>query len=331
MKLLSEADVHGLMDPDAAIRSARDAYTALSTGGAEVPLRIEIHRPDVGGVILVMPGLVHGRVFGLKLIANREEEVRGLLTTSMVLLFDAESLAPLGLISSDYLTDLRTAAGLAAATDVLARPDATTLALYGAGKLAEPCVRLIARIRRLERVILVGRSPTRVAKLAERLAAEPLEGQPRIETGLDPDAAAGAADIVSAVTSSPTPVFDGRRLRAGTHVNLGGAFRPTEREADDEVAGRALFYVDSLKDCLERAGDVRLPLESGVLVRGRLRGEIGALFAGRIPGRGDSAEITVFKSLGTAVQDLMLGDELLRHPSAASLPSFNYLGTAVGA
>ncbi|MCO5092146.1 ornithine cyclodeaminase family protein [Bosea sp. (in: a-proteobacteria)] len=327
MKLLSEADVYALANPDEAIRASRVAFEALSSGQADMPIRAEIHRPDVGGVILVMPGLIRDRVFGLKIIANRRREgAEGLATTSMILLFEADSLAPLGLVSSDYFTDFRTAAGLAAATDELARPDARVLAVYGSGKLSEPSVRLIARVRSLERVILVGRTPSRVAALAERLRRDPLPGNPRIDIDIGPDDAAEKADIVTAVTSAVAPVFDGRRIRPGTHINAGGAFQPTTREVDDHVAGRACCYVDSMASCLERAGDIRIPLDSGVLDRRRLRGEIGACLAGRIPGRQSRDEITMFKSLGTAVQDLILCEDLLHKVGSAHGMTFDHLG-----
>jgi len=327
MRLLSEADVRRLLDPDRAIRESVEAFRALSEGKVEVPLRAEIHRPDVGGVILVMPGLIRDSAFGLKIIANRTDAATGAFeTTSMVLLFDATTLQPLGLLSSDYFTDYRTAAGLAAATDALARPDARVMAVYGAGKLAEPSIRLIARVRPLDRLLIVGRTPARVQALMAALRADPPPGVGAIEDGVGADEAAAAADIVTTVTTAETAVFDGRRLRAGTHVNLGGAFKRANREIDDAVAARAVYYVDSLTSCLERSGDVCLALESGALSRDRLRGEIGQLFAGTIPGRQSADEITVFKSLGNAAQDLALGAALLRRADGAGL-TFDHLGS----
>lgn len=329
MKLLSEVEVARLLDADASIASSAEAYVAISEGFAKVPNRTEILTPEVSGIMMVMPGLVHERVFGLKIIALREapEGASGQLSVSMVLLFDAVSLKPLGLISSDYFTDYRTAAGLAAATNVLARKDARVHAVYGAGRLAAPSINLIARIRAIEKVLVVGRSRDRLEKLVYSLQQDPALGS-CIIAAASADEAAASADVITTVTTSSEPVFDGRAMRPGTHVNLGGAFRPTTREIDDHVARQARFFVDVEAACLERSGDVVIPLNTGVLSRERLCGEIGAVIAGHSPGRVTDEEITVFKSLGTAAQDLLLGWELVRNAAHNGGHNFDHLGTA---
>jgi ornithine cyclodeaminase len=172
-------------------------------------------------------------------------------------------------------------------------------------------VQLLCRVRDFERVSLVGRRRERVESLAAKLREDEATSRLRIDIDVAPDDAAAAADVIATVTSATEPVFDGRKVRPGVHINIAGAFRPDWREIDDAVAGRAVFYLDSMHACLERAGDIRIPLESGVLSRDRIRGEIGSLFAGDIPGRTNPEEITVFKSLGNAVQDLHLAGKLL--------------------
>lgn len=312
MKLLSESEVFELVDPRAAIQATKEAFKLLSTGRARVPLRTEIPLAD-GGVFFVMPGLVAEKFLGFKLIANRPdpEEPSGLRTLSMIMVVDARSLVPIGLMSSDWFTDFRTAAGFAAATDELASPVSRTMAIFGAGKLAEPTVRLLLMVRRFERVVLVGRTPSRVEALAERLRTSDALAGVAVEVAADANDAAAAADVITTVTTATEPVFDGANVRPGTHVNVGGAYRPDWRETDDALAGRAVVYMDSAEACLSRAGDICIPLKSGVLTRDRIRGEIGELFAGSIPGRLDRSEITVFKSLGNAVQDLYLAGEML--------------------
>lgn len=312
MRLLSEADVAAIIDYDAAIASSAQAFVALSRNEVEIPPRTEIQGFEAEGVVMVMPGLVRERAFGLKLVANRKAPGRiAPLSVSMILLFDAVTLEPLGLVASDHFTDVRTAAGIAAATDALARPDARVHAVYGAGKLAGPSVRAVARVRPVETVRVVGRSPERLAALVEELRADETLAGCEIAAARDRDEAAATADIVTAVTSSDVPVFDGSVLRPGTHVNIGGAFKPTARELDDHVAARGVYFVDSADSCLSRAGDLVIPLASGVLDRERVRGEIGAVLAGRLAGRRSQEEITVFKSLGNAAQDLFLADRLL--------------------
>lgn len=309
MRLLSEADVRSMIDPEAAIASSAQAYVALAEGTAQIPPRTEILTPEVGGVIFFMPGIFQDRIFGLKLIALRDG-AEDQLSVSTVLLFDARTLQPLGLVASEFLTDYRTAAGIAAATRSLARPEARVHAVYGAGRLAGPSVQLVARVRPVERVLIVGRSAARRDRLIAELQADPALRHCRIEAA-EPDTAAAEADIVTTVTTSPAPVFDGSRLRPGTHVNLGGAFRPDTREVDDHVARRGRYFYDA-PVCLDRAGDLVLPLASGTLEPARLGGAIGAVLAGRAPGRRDATEITVFKSLGTAAQDLLLAADLLQ-------------------
>ena len=166
-------------------------------------------------------------------------------------------------------------------------------------------------MRPIDRLFIVGRARMRIESLAAEVAQGLGSRLRAIVTEASPEEAAAAADVIVTVTSSGVPVFDGRAVRSGTHVNLGGAFRPNTREVDDVLASRALFFVDALESCLARAGDLVLPMREGALARSAVRGEIGALLAGQIAGRQRPDEITVFKSLGSAVQDLVLGARLL--------------------
>ena len=302
MKLLTEGDLRRLLTPDMAIESSARAYVALYHGEILVPVRSEINRPDGRGVVFAMPGYLPGRVFGLKFIATRDAAA-----SAMVMLFDSESLMPLGLFSADHLTDVRTGAGIAAATRLLARQDAGCHVVFGAGRLSGPCARLVAHVRPIGRTVIVGRTPGRAEALAATLRAEGIAA----EAGSDP-AVVAEADIVTTVTNSAAPVFPGRLLRPGTHVNLGGAYRPDTREADDDLARVGRFWCDSLEACISRAGDLFQPLRSGVLDRARVVGEIGGAIAGALPGRVGAEEVTAFKSLGNAAQDLCLAEDVLR-------------------
>ncbi len=318
MRLLSEAALRAVLTPALAVESSARAFIALSSGEMVVPVRSEIQRPDGEGIVFAMPGFLSGHVFGLKLIATR-----GAASTAMVMLFDAQSLAPLGLLSADALTDWRTAGGIAAATRLLARPEAAVHVVIGAGRLAGPCAHAVAAVRSIARTIILGRDPARAEALAASLRAEGLAAEVTTDR-----AVVAQADIVTAVTNAEVPVFPGAALRPGTHVNLGGAFRPDLREADDALAARGLFWCDSLSACLSRAGDLVLPLASGVLDRARVMGEIGAALAGTLRGRGDAAEITVFKSLGNAAQDICLAADALALPGLVA-PHFDPKGDAI--
>lgn len=315
MKLLSEADLRRLLTPELAVESSARAFVALSRGEIVVPVRSEIARPDGRGVIFAMPGLLPGRVFGLKMIATHGEA-----SVAMVLLFDAETLVPLGLLSADHLTDWRTGGGIAAATRLLARADSRVHVVFGAGRLAGPCARLVAAVRPIARTVIVGRTPARAEALVAALRAEGVAA----EAATDP-AVVAEADVVTTVTNATAPVFPGAALRPGTHVNLGGAFRPETREGDDDLARRGLYWCDSQAACLARAGDLVMPLASGALDRARVLGEIGAALAGELRGRADGTEITVFKSLGNAAQDICLAEDALRIPGLDA-PSFDPRG-----
>jgi ornithine cyclodeaminase len=175
---------------------------------------------------------------------------------------------------------------------------------------------LISRVRPIERLILVSRTRSRVLDLADRLRREPALAGVTVDTKLSADAAAGEADIITTVTSSHEPVFDGRRVRPGTHINLAGAFRATMREIDDHAAHNALFYLDNAEACRARAGDIVMPLKNGVIEEAQIRGEIGEVIAGTLAGRTDDTQITAFKSLGTAAQDLITAERLFARGAA---------------
>jgi ornithine cyclodeaminase len=172
------------------------------------------------------------------------------------------------------------------------------------------------------RTIIVGRRQDRARALAEALRAEGVAA----EAASDP-AVVAEADIVTTVTTSATPVFPGAALRPGTHVNLGGAFRPDGRESDDSLARRGCRTRTGRAACLARAGDLVMPLASGALDPARVIGEIGAALAGELRGRTDAGEITVFKSLGNAAQDICLAEDALALPGLAA-PEFDPCGEA---
>lgn len=313
MKLLSEAEVERLITPELAIESAAQAYAALSAGNAQVPQRMEIYRKNPTGRSLIMPGFVGGRVFGVKVggyVLDGGDTGRR-LSTGMILIWDARTLTPRGLLVSDRLNEHRTAAGMAAATRLLARPQCHTHTLFGAGKLSFTAALYIAQVRPHARLLLVGRTPSRVEALAEKVRAAPALAGITVETGYSPDDAVAEADIITAVTTSSAPLFDGARLRPGTHINLGGANEKTKREIDDTAARRAVFFLDTDGGCRTGSGDVAIPLATGVIGEDHIRGEIGAVILGRISGRRSDDEITVFKSMGVAAQDLCLGAALL--------------------
>ena len=312
MILLSEKVVDTLVTVDMAIETAVEAYSAFSDRSANIPLRAEVHRKNPTGIMLAMPGLV-GDTIGIKVnssvVVGDDPDNRN--TTAMLLIWDARTLRPRGLISGNQLNDQRTAAGFAAATRALARPDSHTHVIFGAGKLGFVTALYIAAVLPLDRIILCNRTASRAEALAARLRDDRRFAGIDIRTDIPSGDAVAQADVITTVTRSDTPVFDGRLVLEGTHINLGGANKPHQREMDDNVASRAAFWLDSEEGCRARAGDVIIPLAGNVITPSQVKGEIGLTLLGKLVGRTSPSQITVFKSLGIATQDLVLAARIL--------------------
>jgi len=277
-----------------AIESVEQGFVALSAGRARVPLR---SRTDLGAgaVGLTMPAALGGSPYSVvKLVAVVPANPgRGLpLVSATVLLSDAATGQALALIDGESVTALRTGAAGGVAARLLAAPGARLVALFGAQLLALAAVRPIARVR------VVTRSPEHGADLLRWAAERPELGGVRVDRCPAAAAIAGAEIVVTA-TSSPVPVFDGTLLGPGTHVTAVGAFTPDTRELDGATMRGATVFVDERKAALAEAGELAgLGAED---VR-----EIGAALCGEVPGRSDAEERTVFKSVGNAIQDLVV-------------------------
>jgi alanine dehydrogenase len=288
------------------IEAVAGALLALAEERALQPLRQALWLPDRSALLVTMPGGLApetptgtGKVLGLKAISvfpQSEKSHQGL-----VILFDGEGGRPFALVDAGPITAIRTAAASAVATRVLAREDAGDLAILGSGVQARTHLEAMACVRRLRRVRVWSRDRGH----ARRLATE--EGT---RLGLEIEAVSSArkavdgADLICTVTGSRHPVLEGEWLAEGAHVNAVGACTPAARELDSEAVARASLYVDRRESALNEAGDVLIPLSEGVIGEGHIQGEIGEILAGRIPGRTSAEQITLFKSLGLAVEDL---------------------------
>jgi ornithine cyclodeaminase len=207
---------------------------------------------------------------------------------------------PLAVMDGRELTAWRTAAASALAARFLAREDAGPLVMIGAGALAAQLVHAHAAVRPLKRVTLWNRTRARADELAVRLGQNGLD----ITVTTDLETAVRSADIVSCATLSSEPLVRGAWLNAGAHVDLVGGFTPQMREADDTTVSRARVYVDTRAGALKEAGDVVDPIRRGVIAEGDVQGDLFELCRGSAKGRGTTEEITLFKSVGTAIEDL---------------------------
>jgi ornithine cyclodeaminase/alanine dehydrogenase-like protein (mu-crystallin family) len=305
--VLARADVERLLTPADAIGAVEAAFVAQAHGRATVPPRTGLSA-DEHGVLLVMPAALAGAGgepgLGAKLVSVYERNrQRGQPTLHAVyVLLEATTGQPLALLEATALTGIRTGATSALAARFLARPEARSVACFGAGAQARWQLECLAAVRRIERVEVVGRDRGRTAAfaatMAERLAV-------RVTPADDPRRAVREADIITCATTSREPVVFGADLRPGAHVDLVGAFRPSDREVDTEAVRRARVVVDTYAGALEEAGDILIPLKEGAIARDHIAAQLSEVVTGARPGRRRDDEITLFKSVGWALEDLV--------------------------
>lgn len=297
IRMLAAAEVKAALPMPKAIEAMKQAYVQFSTGQSTVPLRA--HIPTNKGVTLLMPAFLHGsNKLGVKIISIYEDNPKLNLPTisATVLVLDPETGFPLAMMDGGSLTAIRTGAGGGAAADVLARKDAKTMALFGAGVQARTQLQAVLAVRAIEQVTIVDPFPAAAQRLADEVASWP--NAPRVILGKTPREAVQNADIVVTATTSPTPLFDGKDLKAGAHVTGIGSFTPDKREIDENTVRRALVVVDSYEACLAESGDIIIPNVA-------IDAELGEILNGDKPGRQNDEQITFFKSVGIAVQDTL--------------------------
>ncbi len=255
------------------------------------------------GTLLLMPAWTRGALLGVKIVqafpgnsSIGKPAIHGIYMLASAV--DGEVLA---LIDAQELTARRTAAASALAARYLARPSSRRLLILGTGRLARYMAAAHASVRPIEHVAIWGRSAAKAAAVASDIGRE-LQVETSVVNRLDH--AIGCADIISTVTTSSTPVLPGRYLRAGQHVDLVGSFTVETREADDDVLRQGRIYVDSLESAPRESGDLAIPLSQRVIQTADLQGDLYGLCCGRTLGRGADSEITVFKSVGLASEDL---------------------------
>jgi ornithine cyclodeaminase/alanine dehydrogenase-like protein (mu-crystallin family) len=299
--VLDAAAVRARFDADAWREAVRAAMVALSDGRARQLIRSFIGMGE-GRTFAIMPAALGERAcFGAKLVSVFHQSDGRKAHEGVVVLFDGETGGVVCVADAGEVTALRTPAASAAATDALARPDADTLTVLGLGRQALGHIEAIARVRRLKAVRVWGREPGRAQAFAERAARE---------TGLsiqalaDAERAVAEASIVCTVTGATDPILKGAWLSPGTHVNLVGSSGPAQAEADAAVVTAGRFVVDHRDHVLVHGGEFLRAKAAGVADDSVIAAEIGEVFTGMKPGRTSADEITVYKSLGHAVQDL---------------------------
>jgi len=303
MLFLSEQDVRRVLPMPDLIGAMERALDAYSSGRVTQPVRSVMEIAPHQAFLALMPAAIDApAALGAKLVTVYPgNHARGLPShLATIVLFDPESGALRAVLDGRYITEARTAAVSAVSVKFLSRPDAHVLGLVGSGVQAHSHLEAIARVRQLTDVRVWSPNTGHCEEFARTAEGA---GYPVRPAGSAAEAV-GGADLIVLATSSKTPVIADGDVAAGAHISAVGACRPDQREMPSALVARARVFVDSRAGALKEAGDILLPIAEGVIGADHIAGELGDVPAGRVGGRGSRDEVTVFKSLGMAVEDL---------------------------
>ncbi|RKP49998.1 ornithine cyclodeaminase family protein [Cohnella endophytica] len=313
MLVITQAEVAELLPMQACIGIMEEVLADLTNGQAVQALRSVV--PVQGGNLMgLMPAyLKREHKVGAKVITvfpgNHAKHLPS--HQGFVSLFDAETGKLEAIVDGKKITAIRTAAVSAVATKLLAKPEATTLAMIGTGEQARSHIEAMLLVRPIRRIVVWGPNADRARQL--KVETENRYGaEIAIEVAASVREAVAEADIVCTVTASTIPILQGDWIRPGTHINAVGACRAPDRELDTETVKSARLYVDRKESAVNEAGDYLIPLSEGAITEQHIVGEIGELIVGSIPGRSSEDEITLFKALGLASEDLAAASYILR-------------------
>jgi len=303
--ILSRSDVERLLDPDALREAIARAMADLSAGRVSMPLRIAAIVAERDGLLAAMPAfLPSANALTTKLVSLFPRNTDRPTHQAVIVAFDPDNGSPAALMDGEAITAARTAAGSALATDLLARKEAAVLAVIGTGVQARAHLRALARVRAFREVRVAGRDAAKAAALGKEARA--WLGGATIRTMTSSAQAIAGADVVAATTHSPDPVVRREWLAPGSHVNSVG-YNTAGREIDGATIRDALLVVESRAGTLAPpptgSNDIALAIAEGLVTATHVHAELGELVSGTRPGRTDAAQITLYKSVGVAVQD----------------------------
>lgn len=306
MLILTASQVREVLPMMDAITAMGVAFSAFSCGTAEMPLRtrINVHRHDAQGIF--MPAYLDDDPEALAIKAVQiypHNSGKGYpVVNAAVLLMDGDTGVPVACMEGSALTAIRTGAASGLATDLLSRHDSDTLAIIGAGVQARTQLEAVCAVREIDKVKIYSPTQAKVRAIIKELA-----GTGNIPEGIiaaeTESVAVSGADIICTATTSSLPVFKDKDVAEGTHINAIGSYLPTMQEIPGETIYRAKLIADSRSAVLAEAGDLIIPIEAGRITSDHIHAELGEIVSGNRPGRTDKNEITIFKSVGIAVQD----------------------------
>jgi alanine dehydrogenase len=305
MRIMSEDEIRRLLRVEDVISTVEEAFRTRYPNAVMPP---RTHIDVAGGSFLVMSCYDTIRdELGLKLVAVQQKPewpAHRVQATYMIL--DTAVGVPKAIISANYLTDLRTAAVSAVATKYLARQNLDTLGILGTGRQAEVHLKVLAHVRKFSRILVCGSNATCSRDFAQRMSVE-------LNVAVEPADARTCAmqsDVLCTCTTAIRPLFDGRLIRPGTHLNLVGAFQQHTREVDSATIRRSRVFVDTYDGALSEAGDLLIPMSEGLISRDHLLADLHELVTGKKLGRVAEADVTLFKSLGCCLEDLVTAELL---------------------
>lgn len=319
IRILPAAVVHDALRMPAAIDAMRDAFGQLSMGEATLPLRTTVSIPERNAVTLVMPARCRVPLgLGGKFVSVFPENTsRGLpLIHAAIILLSPETGEVRALVDGTVLTAIRTGAASGLATELLARPDATRLAVIGAGTQARTQLQAVCCVRTISHVTVYSRTQGRARRFATEMAGQ--GGIPTVEVVMSARAAVHEADVVCVATTSNTPVLQAEDIPAGCHVNAVGSYTPAMVELDPVLLGRSRVFVDQREAALAEAGELIVAVADGTIRQTDLL-ELGEVVRGAAAGRTARDQVTVFKSVGVATQDLCAADRAVQEAERLGL------------
>jgi len=304
IRILSREDVRRALPMRQAIEAMKGAFSQLSAGQADVPLRVALQVPGHNGLTLFMPAyLADDDRMAVKIVSVfNDNPAKGLpLIHALVVVVDATTGSPAAVMDGTYLTALRTGAASGAATDLLSREDARIVAVFGAGVQGRTQLEAVCAVRPIQEAWVYDVMPERAVDYASEMSRR--LSLP-VQVAGAPAEAVQRADVICTATTASAPVFEDADVRSGTHINAVGAYTPEMQEIPVETVQRAKIVIDHREASLAEAGDLLIPLERGLITEDHMYAELGQIAAGRKPGRTSSDEVTLFKSVGVAVQDV---------------------------
>ena len=326
MRALRAEDIRELVPMRDAIELMKSVFASYSRGETISPLRTPVDMPDGSGVVLFMPAYVPESATapaatGAKVVSvfsgNRD---LGLPTiNAIVIAVDPTTGVPIGVLEGATVTALRTGAVSGAATDLLARSDSSRLAILGAGAQGVTQAAAVCAVRPIERITVYDLfEPTR-GSFASRLQSWLPGGSPAIAVASSAEDAVRDADVICTATTSTKPVFEHEWLRPGVHINAVGAYTPQMQEIPDETIAASRIVVDAVEAVLHEAGDLIQAIERGAITADQVNMELGHVVAGTVSGRSNDTEVTFFKSVGNAIQDMIVAGAALQAAERAGV------------